>query len=42
MGEQGREGRNDLVDLNIWWNLNRLRDPLKKSGQINPTPYGVS
>ena len=24
--------------LNIWWNLNRMREPLRKAGQINPTP----
>jgi len=24
---------NDLFDLNIWWNLRILRDPLKDGGQ---------
>ena len=32
MGEKRREGRNDLFGLNIWWNLNRLREPLRKDG----------
>jgi len=31
--ENCREVRNDLVGLNIWWNLNILRDTLKGGGQ---------
>ena len=26
MGEQRREGCDDALGLNIWWNLNRLRE----------------
>jgi hypothetical protein len=35
MEENGREVRNDLFDLNIWWNLNILREPLRRGGQSN-------
>ena len=31
--ENCREVRNDLVGLNIWWNLNILRDTVKGGGQ---------
>jgi hypothetical protein len=30
MEKRGREERNNLFGLNIWWNLNRLRGSLKK------------
>lgn len=29
-----RDRGNDLLDLNMWWNLNRLRDFLKKPGGL--------
>jgi hypothetical protein len=31
--ENCREVRNDLVGLNIWWDLSILRDTLKGGGQ---------
>jgi hypothetical protein len=37
--ENCREGRNDLVGLNIWWNLSILRDTLKGGGQITIAKY---
>jgi hypothetical protein len=43
--EKNREVRNDLVGLNIWWNLNILRDTLKGGGQSNLillSPAGLS
>jgi hypothetical protein len=43
--EKNREVRNDLVGLNIWWNLNILRDTLKGGGQSNLillSPDGLS
>ena len=43
--EKNREVRNDLFGLNIWWNLNILRDTLKGSGQSNLvllSPAGLS
>ena len=33
--ENSGEVRNDLFDLNIWWNLNILRDTLKGGGRSN-------
>ena len=39
MGESRREGGIDLFGLNIWWNLSRLRDPLRKVEQFNPAPW---
>jgi hypothetical protein len=33
--ENSGEVRNDLFGLNIWWNLNILREPLKGGGQLN-------
>ena len=47
MGDTRGEGRNDLIVLNIWWNLNILRAPASSRGgamavrmmprRINPT-----
>jgi len=28
-----------MFGLHIWWNLNRLRDPLRKAGSLNPAPW---
>jgi len=45
IGENSREEQNDSFGLNIWWNLNILRDALKGSGQSNLvllSPVGVS
>jgi len=39
MREQRKEGYDDALGLNIWWNLNRLRDSLRKAGQINATTF---
>ena len=30
---------NDLFDLNIWWNLNILRDTLRRATQLNLIPW---
>ena len=43
--ENSSEGRNELFALNIWWNLNILRDTLRGSGQSNLallSPTGLS
>jgi len=34
VGKQRREGWDDLFGLNIWWNLNRLRGPVRKPGRL--------
>jgi hypothetical protein len=38
MRKRRREEGNDWRGLNIWWNLNRLRDPFRKAGQVNIAP----
>jgi len=39
MGEKRREGCNALFDLSIWWNLNMLREPLKRARPLNLSPW---
>jgi hypothetical protein len=39
MNEEKRIGMwEGPFDLNIWWNLNRLRDSLRKAESLNPAP----
>ena len=45
MREQHREGSDDFIGLNIWWNLNGLRGPFLTAGKLNSPPWpsaGVS
>jgi len=38
MEEQRREEENAGCGLRIWWNLNRLRGPVRKAPSLNPAP----